>query len=172
MKVKTKDIIIPAILTIAIVGYIFWLQAQPDGTLITTANSNCTIELKQQMLFGQSATITGSKTQSLRAGTYRPASIGILAKDTKHPTFLYSTEPLGDLESIVILPGNTTSISFGTPLTVKPLVRQSGRFLSVDYRITGIGGESYHALTTKNQPKVEILNEEGKTLTTGNFEYG
>ncbi|MHC4557876.1 MAG: hypothetical protein ACYS80_11305 [Planctomycetota bacterium] len=65
----------------------------------------------------------------------------------------------------------------GTPLLIKTDVQISGRDVSIGLVVEGQAGEKYVGGASKNgrvqpPPSFKIVDETGKTLTTGTFKYG
>ena len=65
----------------------------------------------------------------------------------------------------------------GPPLLLKTDVRTSGRNVSIGLIIEGQAGEKYASGAVKNgrlqpSPGLKIVDDTGKTLTSGAFEYG
>ncbi len=65
----------------------------------------------------------------------------------------------------------------GPPLLVKTDVQISGRNVTIGLIVEGQAGEKYAGGVQKNKqwqpaPGFKIVNEAGKTLTTGRFKYG
>jgi len=65
----------------------------------------------------------------------------------------------------------------GPPLLVKTDIQISGRNVSIGLIVEGQAGEKYAGGVQKNKkwqpaPGFKIVNEAGKTLTTGRFKYG
>lgn len=65
----------------------------------------------------------------------------------------------------------------GPPLSIKTDVQTKGRDVSIGLKVEGKAGEKYIGGATKNgkwepSPKLKIVDEAGKVLTSGQFEYG
>jgi len=78
---------------------------------------------------------------------------------------------------ITIAKDQTTVLKFGPPLNIKTEVEPKGRQLSIGLSITGQSGERYNPRVIKNgsaleAPKLQIIDEAGNVLASGNFEYG
>ena len=70
-----------------------------------------------------------------------------------------------------------SSTKTGPPLLVKTDVQISGREVSIGLVVEGQAGEKYVGGVQKNgqlqlPPAFNIVNEAGKTLTSGRFKYG
>lgn len=92
------------------------------------------------------------------------------------------TDANGDKWVLDLAKGQSTSgLKAGTkpgpPLLVKTDVQISGRNVSIGLIVEGQAGEKYAGGVQKNKqwqpaPSFKIVNEAGKTLTTGRFKYG
>ena len=65
----------------------------------------------------------------------------------------------------------------GEPFTIKTYVKRAGRFISIGPSIVGRAGEKYFPRPMKKgkvvpEPKLEIIDEAGNVLSSGQFEYG
>jgi len=99
------------------------------------------------------------------------------------PSSLTATDKNGDkwvldMASGPYLPASgDSSRKAGAPLLIKADVQVVGRDVSVGLVVEGQAGETYIPGAQKNgqrlsAPSLKILDEAGKTLTTGSFEYG
>jgi len=94
-----------------------------------------------------------------------------------------ATDQNGDKWTLELIKGQPAS-SFadssakpGPPLLVKTDVQISGRDVSIGLIVQGQAGETYVPGVQKNgqwqpEPGLKIVDEAGKTLTTGKFKYG
>jgi len=131
-----------------------------------------------------------TEAQAVKAGLYRPTQLyrtlekQIVSDDgtkTTETWQLYSGGPWGDLEAIQVEKGKTTLVKFDGALTAKVDAAFSdmgdGTTASLALQLVGPHGEQYSPLIKKDgktaeAPKFTILDEAGKELHTGRFEYG
>jgi hypothetical protein len=89
---------------------------------------------------------------------------------------LDGARPLGALEKITVGRGETAVIKCGPPLTVRADVNRSRDYVSVGYKLVGTAGEHYESIWKNGlqveAPAVEIVDETGQVLSSGNFSYG
>lgn len=90
---------------------------------------------------------------------------------------IHGNKPGPGLEKIAILPGQTTALKMGVPLTPKFEVSWRGDDASIGFSLGGVGGETYEAGgrmggNRQPPPDFKILNRDGKVLARGTFEYG
>ncbi len=88
-----------------------------------------------------------------------------------------SRGPWGELSTIKVTNNNTTVLKLGPPFLIKPNVRKSGSNVSIDFAVIGNAGEHYGNSIMQNNrrvpaPKLEIVDEAGNVLASGNFAYG
>ncbi len=88
-----------------------------------------------------------------------------------------SRGPWGDLSRVKVKNEETTVVKLGPPLLIKPKISQRSSLVSIDFSMTGQAGEHYSASVTKNgrrlaAPGLKIVDEAGKVLASGKFEYG
>lgn len=82
---------------------------------------------------------------------------------------LISGQPLGPIKESAFRPG--------PPITVSPDVRVMNRFLSIGLDAKGQAGEKYIPGVKKNgkwlgAPTFEVVDESGRVIGSGQFEYG
>jgi len=138
------------------------------------------------MVFGQKAAIPANKEASLPPGEYKPAGIEIYARETgaTGETVLWkltTTGPFGKLATINVAAGQTTEVEGGEPITIKVscniLAQGTTKALYIGLAYIGKSGETYPPVVYRGKtqmpaPKFQIVDESGKVLTTGSFEYG
>jgi hypothetical protein len=131
-----------------------------------------------------------TEAQAVKAGVYRPAQLyrtldkQIVSDDGSKATESWQLSgggPWGDLATIEVEKGKTTVVKFDGPLTAKVDATYSnvgdGATASLALQLVGPHGEQYSPLVKKDgktvdAPKFAILDEAGKELHTGRFEYG
>jgi len=80
-------------------------------------------------------------------------------------------------ECIKVRKDETTIVKVGGPFTIKTDVKGTGQFVSIGLSIVGRAGEKYFTRPMKKgkvvpEPKLEIIDEAGNVLNSGQFEYG
>ncbi|MBL7140643.1 MAG: hypothetical protein ISS74_07020 [Planctomycetes bacterium] len=105
-------------------------------------------------------------------------------KDTKNRPAVWRLDgikPFGDLEKIEVSGPDVTTIEGGAPLTIlTPVgvsVKNGQKTLTVGLHIIGKAKEhystvAYMGLIRASNPKIAIVDESGKVLHTGSYEYG
>ena len=134
---------------------------------------------------GRKVAIPPLREVPVGVGTIETQGIKLHAqgKDTKNrPTIwrLDGIKPFGELASIEVTASETTLVEGGAPLTVKTparLLTSGAKKVYVNLLIVGKAGESYRTVVYMGRqrvpkPKVAFLDENGKVLHTGAFEYG
>lgn len=119
---------------------------------------------------------TGTE-MSVDPGKYQPTNIKLLAKQDGSNWKIQSRGPWGSLNKIKVQAGQTKELRLGPPLKIKTDVTRKGRTVLIGLSIFGQAGEKYHPATMKNNqsqpaPSFKIVDEQGNTLTSGNFAYG
>jgi len=132
-------------------------------------------------------TVPSGREVTMPAATYVPACITAQAaapgKTKAEIWSIKCTGPFGQVASIAVQEGATSTIDAGPPFTLKPIVYAAtntpqGKVLPIGLAIIGKAGEQYAANTLKKgmssvpPPQFQILDETGKVLTQGAFEYG
>ena len=110
-------------------------------------------------------------------GTYQVKNIALEAEQGGKKWWMQSPRPSPELERIEVKTDQTTELTFGPPLVVKTDVSTKGEAVSVGLAIYGRANERYHPAIKKNNrrqpaPKLRIVDEAGKALAAGTFEYG
>ena len=154
----------------------------PTGNLKVPAH--LLLELK---VADKPVAVPSGKEVSIAAGTYTPAGItaqaaGAGARGKAEIWSIKSTGPFGKLAQIEVKEGSTTEIDAGPPFTVRTIVTKTkgpqGKVVSVGLAVTGKAGEQYAVNTLKkglmiaSAPQLQILDEKGRVLAQGSFEYG
>jgi len=122
--------------------------------------------------------ISSGTEQRVSARVYRPRYLSIKKKQNEKTWELRSSGLRGKLGKIKVKKEETTVLKLGSPFLVKANVRKgNGRIVLIDYSIIGQAGEHYSPGVTKNTkrlpaPRFEIVDETGKVLASGKFEYG
>jgi len=174
---KKKDIWISVAIIVAasLVFYFHSLRKQQQG-YIRIDGPGAELQLGSG-LFGTTRITSGLEPVAVRARGYRPKRLSIAMKENGNTWRIESRGPWGNLSKIEVKHDETTVLKLGPPLSIKPIVHQSGSRASIDFSMVGQAGEHYSASVAKNgrtlaSPGLKIVDEAGKVLTSGKFEYG
>jgi len=171
---KRRDIWI-SVAIIAVAALAFYFFSQQEG-YIRIDGSGAELQLASG-LFSTTTIASGLKPVAVRARAYRPERLSITMKDNGNTWRIDSRGPWGKLSKIKVEKDETTVLKLGSPLLIKPEIHQSSSLVSVDFSIIGQAGERYSASIAKNgrrlaAPGLKIVDEAGKVLASGKFEYG
>ena len=113
---------------------------------------------------------------SLAAGKYTVLQMTLTQRDEAGAEWTL-TGRSGKEDPLQILPDQTLQLQIGPPLKARIEVGQTEGTASMTFSLVGRGGEVYAGGAMKDgkrqpAPKLEILDESGKVLATGTFEYG
>jgi hypothetical protein len=135
--------------------------------------------------YGQKVAIPPLREVPVPTGTLETKGIKLHAKgrDTKNRPAIWRLDgagPFGDLKEIEVTADAVKSIEGGAPLTVVTPTRVStkgGQVLTIGLQFIGKAKEHYRTVVYMGRrrappPKVAIVDEGGKVLDSGNFEYG
>jgi len=173
---KKKDILISlAIITAS--GLTLLYYSQRKGYVgIDAGGAEAVLQLNSSWL--TSARIaSGDEPAAIGARIYRPRSLSLTMRQDGHTWRIESRGPWADLSKIKVRNNEATAIRLGPPFRIKPQVNKNGSIISIDYAIIGQAGEKYRSFITKdNRPvtgaKIKIVDETGKVLKSGSFQYG
>jgi hypothetical protein len=127
--------------------------------------------------------LAGGTEWELPAGVYRPVRVGLSRTDEKGIVWTLTADD-ADVQlraNIEVPAGGTTAPTIGPPLVVQATIENVGGWFSkriqMGLRVLGRGGEQYAAAAQRNgrrlgPPAFKIIDESGKVLATGSFEYG
>ena len=102
----------------------------------------------------------------------KPQSL-ILSKNQHGQTLKISSRgPWGNLSLIKLKNNETIKIRLGQPLLIKPNISKTNNAVTVGFSIVGQAGEIYDIPRREPVPKINIIDEQGNTIATGNFAYG
>jgi len=114
----------------------------------------------------------------LPAGRYATWELTLNRNDQKRARWaMQSVSNTGKLKDFEVREGETVALKAGPPLTLKTDVQQAGSNVSVGLSLVGQAGEEYAPGVERNgqsvsAPTLRILNESGKVLASGSFQYG
>ena len=152
-----------------------------DPGFVRVMNPGVTLQLKSGRRT-HTVSSTGGRV-SLPSGTYTPVGITVSQEDTSAPGgrsgvwTLRSYGPFGELGHIKVKPGETTAVDAGPPFTLKTESVQRGSVVYLSLAVYGACGEEYSPGVivdgrVQSPPRFSIIDETGKTVHTGSFEYG
>lgn len=107
-----------------------------------------------------------SKTLQLPVGEYRVQQVvlkGLYTAGTR--------SRITGIDTIKITEDTPAVLKVGAPLSQKIDVERNGAILELDYKLTGIGGESYTHPDGRKKPGFTVYKGD-KVVTSGEFEYG
>jgi len=174
MNMNKKGILI-SIAVIAAVALAFHFYSRQQGYIkIDTAGVEMQIRSRW---FDRTRIASGAEPVTVSARVYRPKRLSIAAKQGGDTWRINSSGPWGKLAKIRVKNNETTVLKLGPPFSVKPDVRRRGKKVLIGLSIIGRAGEHYSALVMKNgrhqaAPKSKIMDESGKIIASGKFEYG
>jgi hypothetical protein len=177
--VKKKNIYI---LIAVIAGLlIFYFYPHSKGYIkIDTSNFGGIISSVDMLLSrGLFQNVRINSSVEATVGTYKPKNIFIRSlkdKSTSY-TFIATSGPWGQLSPIKVEKDKITTISLGPPFTIKTNVQKNKNIVSIGLSLMGCSGEYWNPQVSLNKgqvmaPKISIVDEAGKTLASGNFQFG
>ncbi|MHC4622654.1 MAG: hypothetical protein ACYS4W_02010 [Planctomycetota bacterium] len=175
---KKRDIWISlAIIAGAIAA--FYLYSGGEGYIkVDTPGFDTTVNLRRGWWY-EVVTRSGRAPVKVRAGAYKLTGAELRKKEGRKEwwTILCRSRGGGKLSKIRVGDGETTVLKVGPPLTVHPEVSRSGRTVSIGLSLIGRAGERWIPAvfaSERDAPKatLKIVDEGGKVLASGKFEYG
>jgi hypothetical protein len=166
---RRQDILISAAIITVALGSILVLTQRKGRVIFSTPGARLHL---RGLLFGRTLNSSPQPIR-VRAGTY---TLSWLAMTTGGQTWQMTSQ--GSWGRIKVEPGTVTDLDkWGPPFKIVPQVSVHRGIANVDFQILGRRGESYSKIITKNgksapAPRVEILDEQGKVLASGQFAYG
>jgi len=160
------------------------VQSAPRPTGAIKVPAYLVLDLK---IDNKPVTVPSGREVTMPAATYTPACITAQAaapgKTKAEIWSIKCTGPFGNVASIEVQQGATSAIDAGPPLTLKPIIyavtnSPQGKVIPIGLAIIGKADEYYAANSLKKgmssvpPPQFQILDETGKVLTQGAFEYG
>ena len=123
--------------------------------------------------------LSGSKQEwQLPAGKYTALFKELNQPDSSGSRLTFRTSPeTGKLKDFEIRPGETTVFRIGPPFSIKTSVEQSDGNALIAFELEGQSGVLYRPRVRKGRttipaPKFKIIDEAGKVVDSGQFEYG
>lgn len=151
-------------------------RVQPQFGFLDVGGEEVTLGLwsdaAQQRWSGSGRSLT------LPVGRYGVVSLELTRKDFGDRwTFTLGKGGPGQLSDFEIRPGQTTKFQIGPPFTIHSSLQRAGRDVLVSFDLEGRGGERYIPGAKKNdavvaKPTFKIVDAAGRTVHSGQFEYG
>jgi hypothetical protein len=133
-------------------------------------------------MYGQKVALPPLREVPVAKGTLTTKGIKLHAKgrDTKNRPAIWRLDgkgSFGDLKEIEVNTGEVTTVEGGAPLTIKTPASVSKGAVNVGLYFIGKAKEHYSTVAYMGRrrappPKVAFIDESGKILDSGNFEYG
>jgi hypothetical protein len=168
---KKRDVLVSAAIIAIALGSTLALMQRKGRIAFSTPGAQLQL---QGLLFGM--TLASSQQPiEVPARTYTVRRLVLTANQDGQVWQMTSQNPWGRIK---VQPGTTTAVKqCGPPFEIVPQISIHRGIANVDFSIIGQGGERYSKVVTKNgklvpAPRVEILDEQGRTLASGQFEYG
>ena len=170
MKTGTKKLVALLGFVAVLCGVIIHLQPWEKGR-IKLIGQGVSIELRD--IWGRRASLTSNgEAVEAFAGTYRPKSIQITAKEKTGREFSIKTEgPWGELSKIKVRKNETTVIECGPPLKTEAKISRKGSIVSIEFSVIGKAREDY-TCSVPDSGEMTILDEQENVLSMGRFGVG
>jgi hypothetical protein len=123
--------------------------------------------------------LKGTDKTSVPAGRYGAVVLELAKKDSSGDKVVFTIDKggAGELGDFEVRPGQVTSFQLGPPFQIKTSMERSGENVFVSFSLQGRAGELYKPGATINdrevpEPAFRIIDESGKVVHSGRFEYG
>ncbi len=171
---KKKYLFISAIIA-ACLAFYFWPR-QKGYIEINTSGTSATLRLHHGP-FSRTTVSSDKRPSAVRVDLYHPQLLQLRGRQDGDTWQIDSSGPWGKLGDIKVNKDETTVLKLGPPLLIKPNVTNRNSQVSIDFSIIGQADEHYGNVITKNgrrvsTPEVKIIDEGGKVLAAGRFQYG
>ena len=171
---KIKSIVVAVLIIAAIVLTLLVIDRSKGYIVVETDGAE--LELTGG-LFTSLTVRSGGEPLEIPAKSYTPRRIRLTAKKDNDTWQLDSVGPWGELAGFRVEGGKTTTLQFGPPFKIKPQTSVNDRNVRVNLAIFGKAGERYRNVVLKNgnrvtAPQVKIIDQDGKVLVSGRFQYG
>jgi hypothetical protein len=168
----------------------FRIAMAPDGPSVRVAKTVPTLgtldvgtaDVEMVLLSSESGLLrftgSGSGKWQVPAGRYTAVQARLSKTDAEGAKWRLSESGSGKGEGFEIRAGETRALRLGPPLKTRIETRAADDgTIVISLVLEGQAGEQYSPRTAKGDgtprpPKLKILNEAGKILAQGNFEYG
>jgi len=179
---------------VGLVGVVFALalatqvrSASPSFGKIKVTTPGLVLELQDPTSRNKRVNIPANQEIPAPPGTYKTTKLTQYAQDTStaRPTTwsIMCRSQFGNVATVTVAAGETTEVSAGAPLVVRADAqvvkdKAKGTSVSIGLGVYGSAGESYATdsiMQGKRRvptPSLKILDENGKEMASGTFEYG
>ncbi len=172
---KKKDILI----SLAIIGacsaalyiYLFPNPVVHGSIELNSGDTKAVLQLRTS-LFGRLKIFSGAAPVQVNARVIRPQSLTLSFNQNNAQIQLVSSGSWGDLSKVQIKNNEKLTLQAGPPFVIKPIVEKIPGQVNIGFSIIGRSGEYYKIPRLPNVPKVNILDENGKIINSGEFSYG
>ena len=175
---KTKILIILGIFLLLAVIWAEGFGPKSMGYIqINTPGFDTSIDLRSGF-WNKKSIRSGDGAVSVPVGTYKPGNILLKANEKRRGwTISCYAGPWGDLDTIKVEKDKTTTLKLGPPFVVKAGVQRRRGVVSIGYTLIGQSGVHWQENTmalgkAPKPPSLKIVDENGKILASGKFEYG
>jgi hypothetical protein len=170
-----KKYLFISIIIAACLAFYFWPR-QKGYIEIDTSGTHATLRLHHG-LFSRTTVSSDKQPSAVRVDLYSPQWLQLRGRQDGDTWQIDSSGPWGRLERIEVRKEETTVLRLGPPLLIKTNVANRGSQVLIAFTIIGQAGECYGNVITKNgrsasTPELKIIDEGGKVLAAGRFQYG
>jgi len=170
-----KKYLFISIIIAACLAFYFWPR-QKGYIEIDTSGIPATLRLHHGP-FSRTTVSSDKQPSAIRVDLYYPQLLQLRGGQDGDTWQIDSSGPWGRLENIRVNKNETTVLKLGPPLLVKTNVTNRNSLVLIAFSITGQAGERYGNVITKNglrasTPELKIIDEAGKVLAAGRFQYG
>ena len=174
---KKKDILIALAIIAACIGLLYlysFTNSLVHGYIeLDSGDPNVRAELQfQSGLFGWEKVVSGSEPKKVNSRILTPRLLTVSKTQKSRRIILASYGPWGDISKIHVENDKKTIIKVGPPFVIRPNIWKRSGTVQIDFSIIGRAGEYYQIPILPKSSKVTIMDENGKTLASGNFSYG
>ena len=172
---KKRDIWLTFVIIVVSFGilYIYYLTNSLVKGYIEVDAGGAKAELSlSSALFGQERLTSESAPTLINKRILRPQYLTLSKEQDGKKYQISSRGPWGKISNIKIKNNDTIKLRLGQPLLIQPSISKVSNTVSIRFSIIGQAGEEYEISRRETVPKIEIKDEQGNTLATGNFSYG
>jgi len=150
-----------------------------------TVKAPAGVDLQLKSSAGSTVTVTGGTDAALAPGAYTIADARVLKRESREEkgkkvetTWMVASKgPFGKLSPVKVVAGETVALDLGESLLMKTDASASDSGVSIGLAIVGKAGESYSPVVNKDgkpqaAPKLQIVDQSGKVLDSGSFQFG
>jgi hypothetical protein len=170
-----KKYLFISIIIAACLAFYFWPR-QKGYIEIDTSGIPATLRLHHGP-FSRTTVFSSRRPSAVRVDLYSPKWLQLRGRQDGDTWQIDGRGPWGRLERIEVRKDETIVLKLGPPLLIKTNVTNRGSQVLIAFTIIGQAGERYSNVITKNgrrvsTPELKIIDEGGKVLAAGRFQYG